>query len=79
MFTNHHILYRTDPNGKNTKYNLIYIKFGIYEICSMKTSYIHIKTRCRHPSVLHGVYISNLDPYGSKIINMSSKCVNIPI
>jgi len=45
----------------------------------MRTPYVYVKTRCRHSSLLYGIHISNLDPDGGKIVNMSSKRMDISI
>jgi len=65
MLSNHYILHKADPNGKNTKYNLINIELSVHEICGMGTSYVHIGIRRGYPSILYSVHPGNLDSHES--------------
>jgi len=65
MFSDHYISHKADPNGRNTKYNLINVELSVYEICGMGASYVHIKIRCGYPSILYGIHIGNLNPHES--------------
>jgi len=79
MLPNYYILHKADPDGRDTKYNLINIKLGIHEICSMGTPYIYIETRRRYPSLLYGIHIGNFNPHESEITDMGGKRVNVTI
>jgi len=65
MLPNHHILHKADPNGRNTKYNLINVKPSIHEVCSLGAPYVHIETRRGYPSILYSIHTGNLDPHES--------------
>jgi len=79
MLPNHYVLHRADSDGRDTKYNLINVEPGVYEICSMETPYIYIEIRRGYPSILYGIHTGNLDSYESKATDMSGKCMNVTL